>query len=34
VVDVAFDIANITDPGTRKEVAMAIRTLIKKYFVE
>ena len=31
-VDVAFDIAKITDPGTRKEVAIAIRTLLKKYF--
>ena len=31
-VDVAFDIAKIPDPGTRKEVAEAIRTLLKKYF--
>lgn len=33
-VDVAFDIAKISDPGVRKEVALAIRTLLKKYFQE
>ena len=27
-----FDIAKIPDPGTRKEVAKAIRVLLKKYF--
>lgn len=31
-VDVALDIARISDPGTRKAVALAIRTLLKKYF--
>ncbi len=31
-VDVALDIAKIPDPGTRKEVAKAIRVLLKKYF--
>jgi transcriptional regulator with XRE-family HTH domain len=31
-VDVALDIAKIPDPGTRKEVAKAVRTLLKKYF--
>jgi hypothetical protein len=33
-VDVALDIAKIPDPGTRKEVAKAIRTLLKKYFTK
>lgn len=33
-VDVALDIARIPDPGTRKAVARAIRTLLKKYFEE
>ena len=31
-VDVALDIAKISDPGTRKQVAKAVRTLLKKYF--
>jgi transcriptional regulator with XRE-family HTH domain len=31
-VDVALDIAKIPDPGTRKEVAKAVRILLKKYF--
>lgn len=31
-VDVAKDLARINDPGTRKTVAEAIRTLIYKYF--
>jgi len=31
-VDVALDIAKIPDPGVRKEVAKAVRTLLKKYF--
>jgi transcriptional regulator with XRE-family HTH domain len=31
-VDVALDIARISDPGTRKEVAKAVRVLLKKYF--
>jgi transcriptional regulator with XRE-family HTH domain len=31
-VDVALDIARIADPGTRKQVAHAVRTLLKKYF--
>ena len=31
-VDVALDIAKIPDPGTRKEVARAVRVLLKKYF--
>ena len=31
-VDVAKDIARIPDPGMRKEVAQAIRILIKNYF--
>lgn len=31
-VDVALDVAKIPDPGTRKEVAKAVRTLLKKYF--
>jgi transcriptional regulator with XRE-family HTH domain len=31
-VDVALDIAKITDPGTRKQVANAVRVLLKKYF--
>jgi transcriptional regulator with XRE-family HTH domain len=31
-VDVAMDIARIADPGTRKSVVQAIRTLLKKYF--
>ncbi|MBN1887061.1 MAG: helix-turn-helix transcriptional regulator [Thermoflexales bacterium] len=33
-VDVALDIAKIPDPGTRKAVAQAVRTLLKKYFEE
>lgn len=33
-VDVAMDIAKIPNPGTRKEVAKAIRTLLTKYFEE
>jgi hypothetical protein len=32
--DVALDIAKISDPGTRKAVAKAVRTLLKKYFEE
>jgi hypothetical protein len=32
-VDVALDIAKIPDPGTRKQVAEAVRILLKKYFV-
>lgn len=31
-VDVALDIAKIPDPGTRKQVAEAVRVLLKKYF--
>lgn len=31
-VDVALDIAKIPDQGTRKEVAKAVRVLLKKYF--
>jgi transcriptional regulator with XRE-family HTH domain len=31
-VDVAMDIARIADPGTRKAVVHAIRTLLKRYF--
>jgi transcriptional regulator with XRE-family HTH domain len=31
-VDVALDIARIKNPGTRKQVAEAIRTLLAKYF--
>ena len=31
-VDVALDIAKIPDPGVRKEVAKAVRVLLKKYF--
>lgn len=31
-VDVALDIARIPDPGTRKQVAEAVRVLLKKYF--
>ncbi len=31
-VDVALDIARISDPGTRKQVSVAIRTLLAKYF--
>ena len=31
-VEVAMDIARITNPGVRKEVARAIRTLLSKYF--
>jgi hypothetical protein len=33
-VDVALDIARIPDPGTRKQVAEAVRVLLKKYFSE
>lgn len=33
-VDVALDIAKIPDPGTRKEVAKAVRVLLKKYFTK
>jgi hypothetical protein len=33
-VDVALDIAKIPDPGTRKQVAEAVRVLLKKYFTE
>ena len=33
-VDVALDLAKIPDPGTRKEVAIAVRTLLKKYFTD
>jgi transcriptional regulator with XRE-family HTH domain len=32
VVEVALTLAKITNPGTRKEVAQAILTLVKKYF--
>ena len=31
-VDVAFDIARISDPGARRQVAQAIRTLLTKYY--
>ena len=31
-VDVALDIARISDPGTRKQVAKAVRVLVKKHF--
>jgi len=31
-VDVALDIARIPDPRTRKQVAEAVRVLLKKYF--
>jgi len=31
-VEVALDLARIKEPGQRKEVATAIRVLIKKYF--
>jgi len=31
-VDVALDITKIPDPGTRKEVAKAVRVLLRKYF--
>ena len=31
-VEVAMDVARIPDPGTRKQVAEAIRTLLAKYF--
>ncbi len=31
VVDVALDLARIPNPGTRKAVAAAIRTLLKQY---
>lgn len=31
-VDVALDIARIPDPGTRRQVAEAVRVLLKKYF--
>jgi transcriptional regulator with XRE-family HTH domain len=31
-VDVALDIAKIPDPRTRKQVAEAVRVLLKKYF--
>ena len=33
-VEVAMDIAKIANPGTRKEVAKAIQTLLSKYFDE
>ena len=33
-VDVALDLARIPDPGTRKQVAEAVRTLLKRYFDE
>lgn len=33
-VEVAKDIAKITNPGTRREVAKAIQTLLSKYFDE
>jgi transcriptional regulator with XRE-family HTH domain len=33
-VDVALDIARIPDPGTRKQVAEAVRVLLRKYFSE
>jgi len=32
-VDVALDIAKIPDPGTRKQVAEAVRVLLKNYFI-
>ena len=32
-VDVALDIAKIPDPGTRKQVAEAVRVLLKSYFI-
>ena len=32
-VEVALDVARISEPGLRREVASAIRTLLKKYFV-
>jgi hypothetical protein len=32
VVDVALDLAKIPEPGTRKKVAEAIRTLLAQYF--
>ena len=31
-VDVAMDLARISDPGVRKAVAEAMRTLLKQYF--
>jgi transcriptional regulator with XRE-family HTH domain len=31
-VEVAMDVARIPEPGTRKQVAEAIRTLLAKYF--
>ena len=31
-VDVALDLAKIPEPGTRKKVAEAIRTLLAQYF--
>ena len=31
-VDVALDLARIPDPGVRKAVAEAMRTLLKQYF--
>jgi len=31
-VEVATDLARIPNPGTRKQVAEAIRTLLAKYF--
>jgi hypothetical protein len=31
-VEVAMDVARIPDPGRRKQVAEAIRTLLAKYF--
>ncbi len=31
-VDVALDIAKISDPRTRKQVSEAVRVLLKKYF--
>ena len=33
-VDVALDVARISNPGTRKAVASAIRTLLQRYFEE
>ncbi len=33
-VDVAMDIAKIENPGVRKEVAKAIRTLLAQYFTD
>ena len=33
-VDVALDVARISNPGTRKAVANAIRTLLQRYFEE